>query len=180
MKRTITLVFALVIFTSTVYAGGPAAKVTGDFVLSDVYHRLISAHEATDKHPQKGFFFSWQDTGRWHEIDFRDTENTCINVFAHGQARIGGLISNGNEGNPAIGRYFGFNLFDGGQGHTGLIVDHSDTYRVSTVYDSEDARLALLEWCNSGTYGGLIGQAIWPHDVTKGNLKVHSSSSNFD
>ena len=181
MKRTGVLVFILAVFACTVYAGGPknkaggpADKVTGEFTLNDVYHRLVSAHEATGKHPQKGFFFSWQDSGRWQEIDFSDTVNTCVNVFADGQARIGGLISDGNEGNPAIGRYFGFNLLDGGEGKPGLIVDHSDTYRVSTVYYSESARLGLLEWCNSGTHAGLIGQAIWPHSVTEGNLQVHN------
>jgi len=187
MKRSSILIFVSAIFTLNVYAGGPtdrtggpADKVTGAFTLNEVYHRLVSAHEANDNHPQKGFFLSWQDTGRWLEIDFSDTENTCVNVFADGQARIGGLITDGNEGDPAIGRYFGFNLLDGGEGHPGLILDHSDTYRVSTVYYSEAARLALLEWCDSGTHGGLIGQAIWPHDVTHGNLQVHNSTRDAD
>ena len=187
MNRVGILVFVLAVFTCAAYAGGPKAKagwsadkVTGDYTLNNVYHRLVSAHEATGKHPQKGFFLSWQDSGRWYEIDFRDPENSRVNVFADGQARIGGLVSDGNEGAAAIGRYFGFNLLDGGKGKLGHVVDHSDTYRVSTVYYSEDARLALLEWCDSGTYADLIGQAIWPHSVSDGNLQVHNSPHNGD
>jgi len=180
MKRLSVLSFVLAIFTFNVYAVGFAEKVTGEFTLNDVYYRVVSAHEATSKHPQKGFFYSWQDSGRWYEIDFSDTHNTCVNVHADGAARIGGLVTDGNEGDPAIGRYFGFDLLDGGEGQAGLILDYSDTYRVSTDYDSEVARLALLEWCASGTIAGLTGEAYWGHSVTEGNLQVHNSKHSDD
>lgn len=171
MKRysLITLTAASLLAASA-FAGGATSKVTGEFTLNDVHHRLVSAHEAGGKHPQKGFFFSWRDDGHWFEMNFRDTENTCVNVFANGEARIGGLVSDGNG--AQVGRYFGFLLVDGGE--PGLSVDHGFTYRVTTEYWSEEARLAVHEWCKSGTLGGLFEQAIWPYVVTDGNLQVHN------
>jgi len=185
MKRTYFLIFVLAIFTLTVYAGGPADnargpadKVTGEFTHNGIYHRLLSAHEATDTHPQKGFFLSWRDTGTWWEMDFNDTENTCVNVFASGQARIGGLVKNANDGAPQVGRYFGILLVDGGE--PGIVVDYGFTFRVTLDYWSEDARLALLSWCETGVMAGLYGQAIWPSVVTDGNLQVHTSPHNHE
>ena len=180
MKRTIILVFVLALFTFSVYAGGPADKVTGEYTLNDIYHRLVSAHEAIGNRPQKGFFLSWRDDGSWYEMDFNDTENTCVNVFADGQARIGGLVSRGNEGAGPIGRYFGFTVVDGGE--PGSIVDHGFTYRVSTDYWSEDARLALLNWCETGEVNDTLnGFIVWgPHVVTDGNLQVHNSPRGND
>jgi hypothetical protein len=159
------------LLAATAFAGGAANKVTGEFTLNDAHHRLVSAHEANDKHPQKGFLLSWRDDGTWFEMDFRDTQNTCVKVFADGQARIGGLVSDGNA--PQVGRYFGFLLVDAGE--PGLFVDHGFTYRVSTDYWSEEARLALLEWCDTGELAGLANQAIWPYVVTDGNLQVHNA-----
>ena len=191
MKRTIILVFVLALFTFNVSAGGPADKVTGEYILNDRYHRLVSAHEATGKRPQKGFFLSWQDSGAWYEIDFSDTVNTCVNVFADGQARIGGLVSDGSEGSGPIGRYFGFFVEDGGE--PGSIVDYGFTYRVSTDYLSKNARLALLDWCETGVLeldGSAVtgppiavqeGAVVWGlHFVTDGNLQVHNSPSDID
>ena len=185
MKRTCFLGLALALFTLTVYARGPADKVTGEYILDDRYHRLVSAHEATGKHPQKGFFLSWQDSGAWYEIDFSDTVNTCVNVFADGQARIGGLISDSKEGGGPIGLYFGFYVEDGGE--PGSVVDYGFTYRVSTVKWSEVARVALLDWCNTGVLeldGSAVtgppiavqeGAVVWGlHFVTDGNLQVHN------
>ena len=80
---------------------------------------------------------------------------------------------NANENAPQIGRYFGFFLVDGGE--PGPIVDQGFTYRVTSDYWSEEARLALLEWCETGVLGGLTGQAIWPSVVTDGNMQVHNS-----
>ena len=101
-----------------------------------------------------------------------------INVFADGQARIGGLVIDANENAPQIGRYFGFHLVDGGE--PGLFVDHGVAYRVTTDYWSEEARLALLEWCDSGEPGGMVGQALWPAVVTEGNMQVHNSPRSDD
>ena len=158
-------------------------KVTGEYTLNGIYHRLASAHEANGKRPQKGFFLSWRDDGSWYETDFNDTENTCVNVFTEGQARIGGLVSEGikdSEDAPLIGRYFGFIVVDGGE--PGSIVDHGYTYRVSTDYWSEDAKLALLNWCETGAVNEtLTGYIVWgPHVVTEGNLQVHYSPSDID
>lgn len=202
MKRIIILVLVLAAFSFTGYAGGPVEKshgftdkVTGEYTLDGTFHRLHSAHEAFGKRPQKGFFFSWRDSGSWFEMDLRDTENTCVNVFADGQARIGGLISNGSDFAPQIGRYFGLLMVDGGE--PGVMVDQSFTYRVSTDYWSEDARLALLEWCETGDlqimddgeFGPVVGPPIavlngavvWPmRPVTHGNLQVHNSRRDGD
>jgi len=194
MKRTCILGIAIALFTLTGYARGPADKVTGEYILNDRYHRLVSAHEASGNRPQKGFFLSWQDNGSWYEMDFNDTENTCVNVFTDGQARIGGLVRKGvkdNEPAPQIGRYFGIFVEDGGE--PGSIVDYGFTYRVSTDYWSENARLALLDWCETGELeldGSAViappiavqeGAVVWGlHFVTDGNLQVHNSPSDND
>jgi hypothetical protein len=194
MKRSCILGFAIALFTFSVYAKGPVDKVTGEYTLNGIYHRLVSAHEANGKRPQKGFFLSWRDDGSWYEMDFNDTENTCVNVFTEGQARIGGLVSEGikdSEDAPQIGRYFGFIVVDGGE--PGSIVDYGFTYRVSTDYWSEDAKLALLNWCETGVLeldGSAVigppiavqkGAVVWGlHFVTDGNLQVHNSPSDID
>jgi len=180
MKRTIILGCAMALFTSTAYTGGPADKVTGEFVINDIVHRLISAHEANGNQQQKGFFLSWSNDETWFELDFDDTYNTCVNVFSEGQARIGGLVGAGNEGSPQVGRYFGFTLIDGGE--PGAVVDHGFTYRVSTDYWSESARLALLSWCETGVIDETLnGYIVWgPHLVTDGNLQVHFTPGDSD
>jgi len=176
MKRTSFLVFVLVLFSVTAYAGGPADKVTGEFTLNGVLHRLLSAHESIGKNPQKGFLFAWRDEGLWFEIDFNDVENTCVHVYANGQARIGGLVSAGNG--PQVGRYFGFLIVDGGE--PGTMVDHGFTYRLTSDYWSEAARLGVLDWCETGVQAGLPNEAIWPSVVTDGNLQVHNSPHDID
>lgn len=176
MKKTRFLVLASTLFAFGAGAGGPTDKVTGEFTLNNGAHRLISAHEAIGKLPQKGFLLSWADNGTWFEMDFNDTANTCVHVFANGNARIGGLVSAGNA--PQLGRYFGFLLVDGGE--PGAVVDHGFTYRVSTDYWSEQARLGLLDWCESGLLAGLPNEAIWPYVVTDGNLQVHNSPLDID
>lgn len=194
MKRFLFAVSALLFITSPLLladkpvfpldgpkfkaSAGATDKVTGEFSIREDLglHRLVSAHEANGKHFQKGFLFSWQDNGLWFEMDFNDTENTCVNVFTNGQARIGGLVSDGNG--PQVGRYFGFLMVDGGE--PGPIVDEGFTYRVTTDYWSETARLAFLHWCVSGELGGLTNQAIWPFVVTDGNLQVHNAPGDGD
>jgi hypothetical protein len=167
---------AACLLASNVIAGGAVDKVTGEFTLSNDSHRLVSAHESGGGHLQKGFLFSLSDQGVWFEIDFNDADNTCVNVFGDGEARIGGLVSQGNG--PQVGRYFGFLLVDAGE--PALLVDHGFTYRVGTDYWSEEARLALLEWCASGTLAELPNQAIWPYVITDGNLQVHDHPGDGD
>jgi len=176
MKKISILVFVLTLFSVTVYAGKSVDKVTGEFTHNDAIHRLVSAHESVGKHPQKGYVLSWRDNGRWYEIDFNDMENSCINVFANGHARIGGLVSAGNG--PQVGRYFGLFIVDGGE--PGTMADHGYTYRVSTDYWSEEARLAILDWCETGVQAGLTNETIWPSVVTDGNLQVHNSPYDID
>ena len=67
---------------------------------------------------------------------------------------------------------------DGGE--PGLAADFGFTYRVSTEYWSEEARLAVLEWCESGLLAGLPNEAVWPYVVTDGNLQVHNSPLDID
>lgn len=189
MKRAILFIFAAA--ACAVAAGayaGSADKVTGESTygscngcvpgddLANVSHRLISAHEAFGRKAQKGFYFSWNDSGRWLEMDFTDAANSCVNVFANGEARIGGLVTAGNG--PQVGRYFGLYLVDGGE--PAYFVDHGFTYRVSLDYWSEEARLGLLQWCETGELAGLYGGAVWPNVVIEGNVQVHNSPADGD
>jgi hypothetical protein len=52
--------------------------------------------------------------------------------------------------------------------------------RASCFPWSEEARLALLEWCASGTLAELPNQAIWPYVITDGNLQVHNHPGDED
>jgi hypothetical protein len=164
-------------------AGGPTAKITGEFThgncngcspgdtLNIISHKMISAREANGKRPQKGFMLSWRDDGRWYEMDFNDTENTCVNVYADGRARTGGLASDGNG--PQVGRYFGLDLIDGGE--PAYFVDEAATVRFGLDYWSDEARLAFQHWCETGELPqeGMEGLAVWPHIVIDGNLQIH-------
>lgn len=190
MKRYLILMIsvALCVMGTHALAGGAADKVTGEYaqgscngcqpgdVLGSVAYRLVSAHEAFAKRPQKGFFLSWTDSGLWFEVDFNDTVNTCVNVYQDGHARIGGLVSDGNG--AQVGRYFGFYVVD--EGEPAYFADHGFTYRVSLDYYSEDARLAFLDWCSTGNLAGLEGEAVWPSIVFQGNLQVFNSSKDGD
>lgn len=178
--------------------GGSTDKVTGDFTqgncwdcqpgdeLGWVAHRLISAHEATGKHRQRGFLLSWYDNGTWFEMDFDDTKNTCVNVYADGQTRIGGLVSDGQNatGGPAsqIGRYFGVFLVDGGE--PAYFIDHGAVFRFSSEKWSNDARAQFLDWCDSGELpqeqDRLEGFVVWPNAVFQGNLQIHNSPKDGD
>jgi hypothetical protein len=189
MKRTFLFTFAV---AACVAAGGafagPTDKVTGESTyagcngcvpgdeLGITRHRLISAHEAFGRRAQKGFYFAWNDEGRWFDIDFRDTHNTCVNVISDSEARIGGLVGEGNG--PQVGRYFGIYIVDAGE--PAWFADHGFTYRVSLDYGSEEARLGLLNWCETGELAGLYGGAVWPHVVIDGNVQVHNSPMDGD
>lgn len=179
-------------------AGGAVDKVTGDFMrgncwdcspgdeLGFIAHRLISAHEASGKHPQKGFMLSWRDDGSWWEMDFSDPVETCVHVYADGVVRMGGLVTAGQrtDGTPAaqIGRYFGLLLFDAGE--PAYFVDHGFTHRFSTDYWSEEARGQFMEWCETGNLPAegeaLPGFTIWSGVVFDGNLQVHNSPQDGD
>ncbi|NNK34252.1 MAG: hypothetical protein HKP02_14060 [Xanthomonadales bacterium] len=186
------LTLAACLLASNAMAGGPVDKITGDFThgncpemacepgdpLNYVSHKLISGHEARGKHPQKGFVFSWNDEGRWFEMDLWDTHNNCVHIFEDGRVRTGGLVSDGNG--PQVGRYFGLELLDGGE--PAFYVDYGTTVRFSLDYYSEAARLAFLEWCETGDFPreGLVGVAFWPHVIFEGNLQVHNSDRDGD
>lgn len=189
MRRTsfFTAAFAGSMLAAASAFGGGADKVTGEFTqgscfdcqpgdeLGSVAYRLVSAHEAFGRRPQKGFFLSWRDDGLWFEMDFRDTVNTCVHVDAE-EARIGGLVSDGNG--DQVGRYFGLQMVDGGE--PAYFVDYGYTYRVSLDKWSEAARLALHHWCNTGEFTALNGSTVWPSVVIAGNLQVHNSSADGD
>jgi hypothetical protein len=200
MKRLpyFTIAASTCLFAASVFAGGAVDKVTGDFtqgncwscapgdVLGQVAHRLVSAHEPSGKHQQKGFFLSWRDDGSWWQMDFRDEANTCVHVYADGHARIGGLMSDGrrDDGTPApqIGRYFGIFLVD--EAEPAYFLDHGLVYRFSTDYWSDAARQQFLDWCNTGNLPPdnerLTGFAVWPNVVIEGNLQVHNSPTDGD
>ena len=194
----IAIVAAASMAAANAVAGGATDKVTGDFTqgncwgcepgdeLGFVAHRLISAHEATVKHPQKGFFLSWRDDGSWFAMDFRDPAETCVHVYADGHVRMGGLVTDGQNpfGDPApqIGRYFGVYLVDGGE--PAYFIDHGVVYRFTTDYWSSAARDQFFEWCDEGTLPSgddlLPGAAESPNVVFQGNLQVHNSPRDGD
>jgi len=194
----IAIVVAAGLAAANAVAAGAADKVTGDFMqgncwgcapgdeLGFVAHRLISAHEATGKIPQKGFLLSWRDDGSWFEMDFGDPAETCVHVHADGHVRMGGLVSDGQNpfGDPApqIGRYFGVLLVD--EGEPAYFADHGVVYRFSADYWSADAREQFFHWCDTGNLPGpgelLPGAAEWPNVVIQGNLQVHNSPEDGD
>lgn len=178
------------LFTAGVFAQGPVDKVTGEYThgncwdcvpgdeLMFVSHKLISAHEAWGKHRQKGFIYSWNDEGRWFEMDLSDVDHTCVNVYADGRVRTGGLVSAGSG--LQVGRYFGLDLADDGE--PAYFVDHGATIRFSLDHYSETARLAFLDWCETGELPAepIYGLAVWFHVIFQGNLQVHNSSLDDD
>jgi hypothetical protein len=172
--------------------------VTGDFtqgncwdcapgdILGFVAQRLISAHESSAKKPQKGFLLSWRDDGSWWEMDFNDTANTCVHVYADGYARIGGLVTHGENafGLPAaqIGKYFGIYLVDGGE--PAYFMDHGEVYRFSSELWSLEAADQFFEWCDTGNLSKVEDRlpnfAVWPNVVFQGNLQIHNSHRDGD
>ena len=194
MKRFLISIFTLVAILAgaDAFARGSADKVTGDFThgncgecgpgheLLFISHKLISAQEGHGNRPQKGFLFSWNDNGRWFEMDFRDTNNTCVHVDMDGHVRTGGLVSDGNG--AQVGRYFGLEFSDNGE--PAYFVDDGATIRFSRDYWSEAARIAFLDWCETGLLpgpdAGLNGLAVWPNVIIKGNVQVHNSPGDGD
>jgi hypothetical protein len=200
MKRAallyVTITTALLAVNA--YAGG-TDKVTGEYTrgncpdfaceppgeeLGFVYHRMIIAHESSNKKPQKGFLLSWRDDGYWYEIDLSDSTNSCVHVFQDGKARIGGVVTDGSPGAPPIGRYFGVLMEDGGQ--PAYWADRSVTIRMSSLYVGEegweDVRSFFLNWCETGsTEDPPVGfNDAWKGIVFEGNFKVHNSPRDGD
>jgi len=185
------LILTASLLAANAFARGPVDKATGEFTHGNcgdcvpgdqfnfVSHKLMSAHEASGKHPQKGFVFSWNDDGLWFEMDLSDTRNNCVNVYEDGRVRTGGLVSDGNG--PQVGRYFGLFLADDGE--PAYFVDYGVTIRFSLDYDSEQARLAFLDWCETGDLpptGSMNGLAVWPNVIFQGNVQVHNSHRDGD
>ncbi len=173
-------------------AGGAVDKVTGEFSrgscfdcipgtdLPFISHRLVSAHEAGTKHPQKGFLFSVsENSGHWFELDFSDTYNTCVNVYEDGKARIGGVVEYGSG--PQVGRVFGFYMED--NGGPAYFSDMGHTVRFTTEYHLvEIAREYFQHWCQTGLLPGnpLPGYVVWFGTVIDGNYVVHNSPKDGD
>lgn len=182
---------AACLLAANAFARGPVDKATGEFThgncqdcfpgdqLNFVSHKMISAHEASGKRPQKGFVFSWNDDGLWFEMDLSDTHNNCVHVYEDGRVRTGGLVSDGNG--SQVGRYFGLLFADDGE--PAYFVDYGVTVRFSLDYDSEQARLAFLDWCEKGNLpltGSMNGLAVWPNVIIQGNVQVHNSPRDGD
>jgi hypothetical protein len=179
-------------------AGGVVDKVTGEFSrgscfdcipgmdLPFVSHRLLSAHEAGPKHPQKGFLFSvsetsgnWFELENWFELDFSDTFNTCVNVYEDGKARIGGVVESGSG--AQVGRVFGFYLED--NGGPAYFSDMGHTVRFTYEYHLvEIAREYLQHWCQTGLLPGdpLPGYTVWFGTTVDGNYVIHNSPKDGD
>ena len=175
LRRAI-LFLAGTLFAASALADGPADKVTGSFrhagPVNDpgdvVYSKHISAHEALNGMPQFGFIYIVRPDGyTWEYIDLGDTENACVVVYADGQARVGGLVTDGIG--PGLGRYFGWALQDNGE--PGRMSDLTTTLRFD---DAED----FLAWCEDGSMDW--ANAVWPHIVVGGNLQVHNFSTDSD
>jgi hypothetical protein len=193
MKRILRLFFTLIacLVAANVFAGGVADKVTGDYtrancnscqpgdVLKFNSYRLLNAHEASGKHPQKGFMFALNDAGYWFELDFTDTFNTCVKIYEDGRARIGGVVNSGNG--PQVSRVFGFYLEDNGE--PAYFSDKGHTVRFTSDYGLvETARLYVQNWCQTGNLPGdpLLGYVVWPGIVIDGNFKIHNSPKDGD
>jgi len=164
--------------------------VTGEFIRAPspnpdvipIQITEISAHEATGTSSQKGYFFTHTDRDNdgeydsWRLIDLRDTENTCVNVYGDGQARIGGLISDWNEGNGFAGRYLGYDLLDGGQPNVNEPVDFL-TIILFIEPDPEnidDLLRGFKRWCDTGKLSKKVVLGAFPKYVMDGNLKIHN------
>ena len=186
----IAFVLAVLLLGANAFAQGAADKVTGEYTragcydcqpdqpLSFISYRLVEAHEATNMHPQKGFFYAINDAGRWFELDFTDDFNTCVNIYEDGRARIAGVVKDGNG--PQVGRAFGFYMEDNGE--PAYFSDKVHTVRFTLDYDSEDARQYLHHWCETGDLPGdpLFGYAVWFGIVIDGNFVVHNSPTDED
>ena len=186
----IASVLAVLLLGANAFAQGAADKVTGEYTragcngcqpgeaLNFVSYRLLDAHEASGKQPQKGFFFALNDAGLWFELDFTDTFNTCVKIYDDGRARIGGVIKSGNG--PQVGRAFGFYLED--NGGPAYFSDKEHTVRFTTDYDSEAARQYVQNWCETGDLQGepLEGYVVWFGIVIDGNFVVHNSPKDGD
>lgn len=195
MKRfsLLTITASACLLAASAFAGGAVDKVTGEFTragcpdyecqpdddLLFVGHRILSAHESSGKHPQKGFMFSVNNSGTWFELDFTDTFNTCVNIYADGRARIGGVVNSGNG--AQVGRAFGFYLED--EGGPAYFSEKGHTVRFTTQYALvETARLYVQHWCQTGNLQGapLPGYAVWSGIVIEGNLVIHNSERDGD
>lgn len=198
MKRAslLTTTAATCLLATNAFAGGAVDKITGEYTrgncpgftcvppgdaLGFISHRIISAHESSDSKPQKGFLLSWTDGGNWWEMDFSDTDNTCVKVDADG-ARAGGLISAGNV--TAVDRYFGMKFED--KGEPAYFTDRAVTVRMSTIEAGEpgweDVRAYFMNWCETGQSPNPkpLNYVEWDGIIFEGNVKVHNSPNDGD
>lgn len=160
-------VIVILLFGSVTFAGGPANKVTGDFVrFSDSsgtkYSCEFTAHEAKNGRSQKGSMYCARegDLNNWWEIDLSDADNSCVTVIDSEDARIGGLVkSAGTSANHLKFTFIGFAVHDGGE--PGAYVD------TSTHGVMNESSFDL--WCESGTFEG----KTYDYTVEEGNLQVH-------
>ena len=146
--------------------------------LAFVGHRELEASEAQGELPQTGFMFSRNDSGTWFELDFDDTDKTCVNVFKDGRARIAGLVTDGNG--PQVDRVFGFNLED--HGWPAYFSDKVQTIRFSSAYNSDVAMEYAHHWCEEGNLLGdaLEGYVVWPGIVIAGDLVICNTPTDGD
>lgn len=144
-----------------------------------VAHRQLLASEARGALSQTGFMFSSNDADVRFELDFTDTYNTCVNIYADGRARIAGVVTDGNG--PQVERVFGFHLED--HGWPAYFSDKGQTVRFALEYNSEDARQYAHYWCETGELlndQALEGYAVWPGIVIDGDLVICNTPTDGD
>lgn len=177
-------------FTISVLGGGKVEKVTGEYVrapgpngnLTPLQITEVAAHEATESSPQIGFYFTHTDSDddgvydSWRLIDLDDSENSCVNIYGDGVARVGGLVSEWSDGNRLAGRYLGYDLLDGGQPNTNEYVDFLTIILFSEPDPENPAEilLGLMHWCDTGELLEGVYDGAFPKYVSEGNLKIHN------
>jgi len=197
LKTMMTTVALSLLAGAAVAGDGPADKVTGFFynvsdedpacsadppdlqvTLANAVSKEFSAHEALGRKLQYGYVYLVRPNGAWELIDLGNVEESCVNVYEDGKARVGGLVIDGTG--PAVGRYFGFEIVD--KGEPARCSDMSTTVRFPRPSeDPEDppqGRTDFLNWCETGSLHG--STAYWPGVLVYGNVKVHNYPGDGD
>jgi hypothetical protein len=180
MKKLLITAVVTGIFLSSAWAGGgPANKVTGDFVrvhnATDNYttyeceftahaERTIVTPKATKIFGSKGTIICVLTadiagnpvTDNFWQIEL-DDGFACVEVFDGGSARIGGQVSTAE--NVTLGVFVGIDVVDGGE---------PGIYDGFTMNNFGDDDAGYGDWCANGTPG-----RVDVYDIVEGNIQVH-------
>lgn len=171
MKRTqIVAIVASNLLALSAFAGGPADKVTGDFVrLADTSSQEwtceFTAHEAIGNRGKKGSLYcAKSNASDWWEVDLA-SESACVHVYSDGKARLGGMAVRGYP-TSRIGAFYGMEVEDNGEPGA-----YTDTLDIKTF-----TATTFASFCASGLGSG----GISPYTIIEGNLQVHNFSTDGD